>query len=134
MSDSALPVPAVPHDGTDAEARPVFATERKILGIGVSAWPGILAPVATGLFALAAWEIIVRVNAVPSYILPGPLLIAQTLVTDWGTLSGALWITLRITFAALVAAGVDRRLPGGGCSRSRNGWRSRSSRMRSSCR
>ena len=40
----------------------------------------------------------------PSYILPGPLLIAQTLVQDWGTLSGALWITLRITFAALIAA------------------------------
>ena len=104
MTDSTLPAATVPHDGTDAEARPVFATERKILGIGVSAWPGILAPIATGIVALTAWEMIVRINNVPTYILPGPLLIAQTLVSDWGTLSGALWITLRITFAALVAA------------------------------
>jgi NitT/TauT family transport system permease protein len=101
VSDSVLPVP---HDGTDAEARPVFAQERRILGVPASTWPGILAPVAVGILGLAAWEILVRVYAVPSYILPGPLLIAQTLVQDWGTLSGALWITLRITFAALIAA------------------------------
>jgi len=101
VTDSVLPVP---HDGTDAEARPVFAQERRILGIAASTWPGILAPVAVGILGLAAWEILVRVYAVPSYILPGPLLIAQTLVQDWGTLSGALWITLRITFAALIAA------------------------------
>lgn len=101
MTDSVLPVP---HDGTDAEARPVFAQERRILGLAASTWPGILAPVAVGILGLAAWEILVRVYAVPSYILPGPLLIAQTLVQDWGTLSGALWITLRITFAALIAA------------------------------
>jgi NitT/TauT family transport system permease protein len=101
VSDSVLPVA---HDGTDAEARPVFAQERRILGVPASTWPGILAPVAVGILGLAAWEILVRVYAVPSYILPGPLLIAQTLVQDWGTLSGALWITLRITFAALIAA------------------------------
>ncbi len=101
MTDSVLPVA---HDGTDAEARPVFAQERRILGVPASTWPGTLAPVAVGILGLAAWEILVRVYAVPSYILPGPLLIAQTLVQDWGTLSGALWITLRITFAALIAA------------------------------
>ena len=103
MSESVLTA-SVPHDGTDAEARPVFVTERRILGIAASTWPGILAPIAIGCLALAGWETIVRVKEIPSYILPGPLLIAQTLVADWGTLSGALWITLRITFAALVAA------------------------------
>jgi NitT/TauT family transport system permease protein len=41
---------------------------------------------------------------VPHFVLPGPILIGQTLVADWGTLSGSLWITLRITFAALIAA------------------------------
>jgi NitT/TauT family transport system permease protein len=41
---------------------------------------------------------------IPPFLLPGPWLIAKTLVTDWHTLSGSLWITLRITFAALVAA------------------------------
>jgi NitT/TauT family transport system permease protein len=36
--------------------------------------------------------------------LPGPLLIAQTLVSDWPLLSQSLAITLRITAAALLAA------------------------------
>jgi NitT/TauT family transport system permease protein len=94
----------VPHDGTDAEARPVFAEERRVLGIAVSTWPGIIAPVVIGLLALALWEAAVRINEIPHYILPGPVLIAQTLVRDWGTLSGSLLVTLRITFAALVAA------------------------------
>jgi NitT/TauT family transport system permease protein len=94
----------VPHDGTDAEARPVFAEERRVLGLPVSAWPGVIAPVVIGFLALAAWEAAVRLNGIPHYILPGPLLIAQTLVTDWETLSASLLITLRITFAALLAA------------------------------
>jgi NitT/TauT family transport system permease protein len=96
--------PLVPHDGTDAEARPVFAQERRILGLSRGAWPGIVAPVGVGILALGAWEAVVRLNGIPHYILPGPVLIAQTLITDWGTLSQSLIITLRITFAALVAA------------------------------
>jgi NitT/TauT family transport system permease protein len=101
---STSPAPAVPHDGTDAEARPVFLTERRILGVAASTWPKILAPLVIGLLALAAWELIVRRYQIPAYILPGPLLVAETLVTDWGTLSGSLWITLRLTLAALTAA------------------------------
>lgn len=109
MSDVTLreapdpPRPAT-HDGTDADAMPVFATERMILGIAASRWPAILAPIAIGILALAGWELAVRAYAIPHYILPGPLLIAETLVKDWGTLSGSLWITLRITAAALIAA------------------------------
>jgi NitT/TauT family transport system permease protein len=95
---------SVPHDGTDAEARPVFAEERRILGIAASSWPGIIAPVVVGIVMLTAWETIVRIKGIPHYILPGPILIAQTLWNDWGTLSESLWITLRITFAALIAA------------------------------
>jgi len=101
MSEVAHPIP---HDGTDAEARPVFAEERRILGIAVSTWPGIIAPIAIGIVMLAAWEAVVRIKGIPHYILPGPILIAQTLWSDWGTLSESLWITLRITFAALIAA------------------------------
>jgi NitT/TauT family transport system permease protein len=94
----------IPHDGTDTEARPVFAEERRILGLAASSWPGIIAPVVIGIVMLAAWEAVVRIKGIPHYILPGPLLIAQTLWSDWGTLSESLWITLRITFAALIAA------------------------------
>jgi NitT/TauT family transport system permease protein len=92
------------HDGTDAQARPVYAEERRILGIAASAWPRIIAPIAIGILMLAAWEAIVRIREVPAYILPGPILIAQTLWSDWGTLSESLLITLRITFGALAAA------------------------------
>lgn len=53
---------------------------------------------------LLLWEVYVRVNAVPPYILPAPSLIAQTLVKDWGTLCPALLVTLRITFSALILA------------------------------
>jgi NitT/TauT family transport system permease protein len=94
----------IASDGTDAAARPVFAEERRILGLAASTWPGIIAPVAIGIFALIGWEILVRVREIPHYILPGPLLIGQTLIADWSTLSTSLWVTLRITAAALIAA------------------------------
>ncbi|KRE18277.1 ABC transporter ATP-binding protein [Bosea sp. Root381] len=92
------------HGGTDAESRPVFATEPRILGLPSGAWPRILAPLAIGVLALALWEFMVRWNEIPHYVLPGPLLVGETLVADWGTLSGSLWITLKITFMALAAA------------------------------
>ena len=47
---------------------------------------------------------LVRINAIPPYILPGPVLVAQTLVKDWGTLSVSLLVTLRITAMALAVA------------------------------
>ncbi len=103
MTDATLTT-NVPHDGTDAEAMPVFAEERRVLGIAVSTWPNIIAPLIMGILFLTGWEAAVRINQVPSYILPGPVLIAQTLVADWGTLYPSLQITLRITFAALIAA------------------------------
>ena len=104
MTDTTLPPPSVPHDGTDAEARPIFREDRKVLGISTEAWPGILAPLAIGIVALGAWEFIVWWREIPPFILPGPWLIAKTLAADWTTLSGSLWVTLRITAAALIAA------------------------------
>lgn len=100
MSDSLTPA----AKGTDQDAAPVFAVEERVLGIPKSRWPGILAPLAMGIVFLGLWEGIVAWKEIPHYILPGPILIAKTLVTDWGTLSIALWVTLRITFAALIAA------------------------------
>ncbi|MCU0944727.1 MAG: ABC transporter permease [Rubritepida sp.] len=63
-----------------------------------------LAPAILGFLALAAWEWAVRANEVPHFILPGPVLIAQTLVRDWDSLAVSLLITLQITFAALAVA------------------------------
>lgn len=102
MSETTL-APAAAR-GTDQETAPVFAEEARILGLPRSRWPDILAPILVGILIIALWEWVVRYKNIPSYLFPGPLVIAQTLVQDWHTLSGALWITLRITFAALIAA------------------------------
>ncbi len=46
----------------------------------------------------------VRLNAIPYYILPSPWLVLQTLVRDWDTLFPSLLVTLAITGAALLVA------------------------------
>lgn len=97
-------LPTTSAKGTDQDAAPVYAQEETILGLPKSRWPGILAPLAMGVIFLSVWEGIVRLKGIPPYILPGPGIIFQTLITDWPTLSVALWVTLRITFAALIAA------------------------------
>jgi NitT/TauT family transport system permease protein len=106
MSEASL-APTGPDQatrGTDQDVAPVFAIEERFLGVPKSRWPGILAPLVVGLVMLGLWEGVVRAYQIPAYLFPGPLIILETLIADWGTLSGALWITLRITFAALIAA------------------------------
>ena len=61
-------------------------------------------PILVFIAALAIWEALVWVKAIPPYILPAPSRIATTLLADWETLSASLFVTLRITFAALFAA------------------------------
>ena len=70
-------------------------------GIG---WQKVVAPVVIGAVILGLWELAVRHAGIPPYILPGPWLILRTLISDWGTLSTSLWITLEITGLALLAA------------------------------
>lgn len=64
----------------------------------------VLAPLVVGLIVLACWDIFVRVNEIPPYILPGPLLVLQSLVDDWGTLWPSLLVTVEITVLALAVA------------------------------
>jgi NitT/TauT family transport system permease protein len=90
--------------GTDANALPPIVKERRWLYLNVTTWQKILAPVVIGLVVLGLWEFIVWKAEVPYYILPGPWRIFHTLIADWGTLSGSLWITLQITGLALLAA------------------------------
>ncbi len=66
--------------------------------------PALLLPVCVGVVFLLAWEAVVRIEAIPPYVLPGPLLIARKLVQDWGTLSGSLLVTIEVTGMALAAA------------------------------
>jgi NitT/TauT family transport system permease protein len=67
----------------------------------------VIAPVVVGILAILAWDIFVRVTKMPPYLLPGPFLVLQTLISDWTILFPSLLITLQITIAAFVAAVVS---------------------------
>lgn len=64
----------------------------------------IAVPAAVIAGLLVLWEVLVRVYEVPHYIIPAPSLIFTTLIENWGTLSAALWFTVKLTLLALVAA------------------------------
>ena len=66
----------------------------------------VACPYLFGAAVLALWEIAVRVSGVPSYIIPGPLLILQTLVIDMNTLWPSLLVTLAITLEAFLVSAV----------------------------
>lgn len=64
----------------------------------------LLLPAIIGALALLGWDLVVRLNQIPPYTLPGPLLVAETVWTDWDTLWPAWMVTLRLTFLALAVA------------------------------
>ncbi len=64
----------------------------------------VVVPALFGLLFLAAWEVLIAVFAVPSYVLPGPVEIGAALVDGFGSLMGSLWVTLRVTLVAFVSA------------------------------
>jgi NitT/TauT family transport system permease protein len=64
----------------------------------------IVAPLILGVLFVAAWGAVVRIGHIPPYILPGPLLVLETLWHDGPSLLASLLVTLRITAAALLAA------------------------------
>jgi NitT/TauT family transport system permease protein len=61
-------------------------------------------PVATLVLGVAIWHVVVQIYAIPPYVLPGPGLVARTLVADWDLLSDALRVTLVTTFEGLALA------------------------------
>ena len=67
-------------------------------------WLRVVLPALIGGLALVGWDLIVRINNIPHYILPGPMRVAAAMVNDWSTLWPALLVTLRITFMALAVA------------------------------
>ena len=67
----------------------------------IGAW--VLPALVVGL-SILGWDWVVRANDIPHYILPGPGRVASQLVADWGLLSAALLVTLKITFLALATA------------------------------
>jgi NitT/TauT family transport system permease protein len=51
-------------------------------------------PVLVLIATVAAWDLVVRLNDLPPYVLPGPLLVWNTLIGDWAVLGGSLVVTL----------------------------------------
>jgi NitT/TauT family transport system permease protein len=66
----------------------------------------ILLPVLVLAIGVAAWELVVRANEIPPYVLPGPGAVFHTLVNDWPVLSRSLLTTLQTTLEGFVAAAV----------------------------
>src|SRR5258708_5536559 len=64
----------------------------------------ILLPIIVLAVGIASWELVVRVNDIPPYVLPGPSAVFQTLIDDWSVLSQSLMVTLWTTLARFVAA------------------------------
>ena len=61
-------------------------------------------PCAVLALGVAAWDVVVRLENIPPYILPGPELVASTLVSDWPVLSASLLVTLMTTLEGLALA------------------------------
>ncbi|MDB5848812.1 MAG: transporter ATP-binding protein [Rhodoferax sp.] len=79
-----------------AEQRDLPLVERR--------WLRTAVPVLVFAVVLGGWEALVRVFEVPSYILPAPSLVLQTLWDNLGSLMLSWWFTVKITFGALALA------------------------------
>lgn len=61
-------------------------------------------PAVVMALALLGWHLVVTINEIPHFILPGPILVFTTLIEDWAMLFDALLVTLQITLMALAVA------------------------------
>ena len=64
----------------------------------------VLYPSLVAVVLLALWQGAVTGLQLPAYLVPSPLLMLQTLVTDWQALGGSLLFTLKITLFSFLAA------------------------------
>ena len=85
---------------------PPLATERDAPDSRLLRLARILLPVVVLAIGVAAWQIVVQVNDIPPYVLPGPVAVFQTLVEDWSLLSLSLLTTLMTTLEGFIAAAV----------------------------
>lgn len=64
----------------------------------------IAAPLMVGFLFLLIWQLAVDLTHIPSYLLPGPIKIAQALAANAATLFLALLMTMKVTFFAFLVA------------------------------
>ena len=100
MTDTPFVSPAeidlAPHEDAEEAAH---ARRERIYKIARWTLPSLVL-----VLAVLAWHLYVTIAEVPHYILPGPLLVAQTMVEDWPLLWPAMLITGRLTLLALLFA------------------------------
>jgi len=66
----------------------------------------ILLPIVVLAAGVAVWQLVVWLNDIPPYVLPGPGAVFKTLIADWPVLSQSLATTLLTTLEGFVAAAV----------------------------
>jgi NitT/TauT family transport system permease protein len=71
----------------------------------VRIWRLVL-PVIVAAVGTAAWELVVRANNIPPYVLPAPSAIFSTLFSDWEVLWQSLLTTLLTTLEGFIAASI----------------------------
>jgi NitT/TauT family transport system permease protein len=64
----------------------------------------IVLPLVVLALGVGLWDLVVRLNGIPPFVLPGPGLVVATLLADWGILWDSLVVTLVITFEGLALA------------------------------
>lgn len=113
---SALPA-SIPDDAARAaDSRPAATGARAVAVVksGKAATPWllqpkvqrVLLPALVGLVLLLVWQSLVTLLELPPYLVPSPLLMLQTLMTDWAALGLSLWVTVKITLLAFALATV----------------------------
>ncbi len=63
-------------------------------------------PILVLALGVVLWDAVVRLNQIPPYILPGPMLVFSTLVNDGALLGKSLLVTLITTFEGFVLAAI----------------------------
>ncbi len=66
----------------------------------------VILPVVVLALGVVIWDQVVRLYAIPAYVLPSPRLVFATLLADWQVLSSSLLVTLLTTVQAFLLAAV----------------------------
>jgi NitT/TauT family transport system permease protein len=90
---------------TSPETPPVSVEPEKS-GDGDARLIRTLLPIVVLAAGITAWDLVVRINDIPPYVLPGPGLVFKTLIDDWNILSQSLLTTLWTTLEGFAAAAV----------------------------
>ena len=97
MSET-LTLPATAPNVVDPEEQARLRA-RKINAVGK--W---VLPIIVLILAITAWHLVVVINEIPHYILPGPGRVIEALFANWNSLIESWFVTIAITGMALLLA------------------------------